>query len=186
MADQITRVSTGKVRFSYAHVFEPTSVEEGGDKKYNISILVKKSDKETIKILTTAYNAAKQKGLNEKFGNKMPKNLDGPFKDGDEKSDEVYAGHWYFGASSKRRPAVVDKNFQAILDPEDFYSGCFGRVCVNFYAYNVGVNKGVTAGLESLMKLSDGEPLGGSGGNPENDFADNSKYNDEEEDDLLD
>lgn len=34
-----TTVVTGKVRFSYAHVFQPTAIDEGAEKKYNTQIL---------------------------------------------------------------------------------------------------------------------------------------------------
>ena len=32
-ATTTTKVTTGEVRFSYAHVFEPHSIDEGGEKK---------------------------------------------------------------------------------------------------------------------------------------------------------
>jgi hypothetical protein len=44
-----TKVVTGKVRFSYANVWEPTSINEGAEKKYNVSIL--NSKKKTLKTL---------------------------------------------------------------------------------------------------------------------------------------
>ena len=36
-----TRVITGEVRFSYAHVWEPSSIN-GGDEKYSVSIIIPK------------------------------------------------------------------------------------------------------------------------------------------------
>ena len=43
---QPTKVITNKVRFSYLHVWEPTTVE-GGDKKYSVSLVIPKSDTKT-------------------------------------------------------------------------------------------------------------------------------------------
>ena len=51
-----TKVVTGKVRFSYANVWEPTSIEEGQPKKYNISILVPKKDKKEFKDIITVVS----------------------------------------------------------------------------------------------------------------------------------
>lgn len=180
----VTRVTTGKVRFSYVHVFEPTSMEEGQEKKYNVSIIIPKKDKATLAKVRSGIEAAEE-GFKAKNGGKLPKKWANPLRDGDEeKEDEAYKDSFFISAKSKRRPKVVDKDFNEILDPEDFYSGCYGRVTLNFYAFDLAGNKGVAAGLENLLKLSDGESLGGGGGDPRNDFADNDDYL-EEDDDLV-
>jgi hypothetical protein len=41
------KVITGKVRFSYANVFEPKSVN-GSTPKYSVSLIIPKSDKKTL------------------------------------------------------------------------------------------------------------------------------------------
>lgn len=176
-----TKVTTNKVRFSYVNVFVPTAMEEGQDKKYNIAILIPKSDKVTVKKIKDAIETAKQSGIESKWNGALPKKLNLPLHDGDEdKDDEAYAGHYYINAKSKNKPKIVDREFEEILDPEDFYSGCYGRACVDFYAYNAGGGKGVAVGIRSLMKLADGEPLGGAASNPREDFGD-----DFEDEDLL-
>ena len=43
-----TKIVTGKVRFCYANVFEPTAMNDGDTPKYNICILIPKSDEKTI------------------------------------------------------------------------------------------------------------------------------------------
>lgn len=65
------------------------------------------------------------------------------------------------------------------MDQSEFYSGCYGRVSLTFYGFNVNGNKGIAAGLQNIMKTDDGEPLGGRS-RAEDDFAD------EEGDDILD
>lgn len=178
----MAKLVTGKVRFSYAHVFVPTAMEEGQEKKYNISILIPKSDKATIAKAKAAIEEAYQKALKDKWGGKAPKKWNNPLRDGDvDKDDEVYAGHYFINAKSTKKPKIVDKDFNEILDPEDFYSGCYGRASVNFFAFDTAGNKGVAAGLENLMKLSDGEALGGSAAAPEDDFADNDEFVDGED-----
>jgi len=50
-----TKVVTGKVRFSYVNVFEPRAMQEGGDKKYSVLLLIPKTDKVTIKKMSRCY-----------------------------------------------------------------------------------------------------------------------------------
>ena len=59
------------------------------------------------------------------------------------------------------QPQIVDQNVQPITDESQVYSGCYGRVSVNFYAFNTNGNRGVAAGLGNIQKLRDGEALGG-------------------------
>lgn len=59
-----------------------------------------------------------------------------------------------------KRPGVVDKARQPITDQEEFYSGCYGYVSINFYPFNAKGNVGVAAGLNNVMKVKDGESLG--------------------------
>lgn len=164
------KVITGKVRFSYANVWEPKSVN-GSDPKYSVSLIIPKSDEKTLQKIKAAIEAAKKDGVS-KLGGKIPANLKTPLRDGDvdRPDDEAYAGSYFINANSHTRPGIVDKNVQPILDPTEFYSGCYGRASIVFYAYNANGNKGIAAGLQNLQKLEDGEPLGGRS-RPEDDFG---------------
>ena len=168
-----TKVVTGKVRFSYANVWEPTAIEDGAPKKYNISILVPKKDKKTLAKLEEAIEAAAT-AFKEKNGGKLPKNFKLPLRDGDDEKedDPAYAGMMFFNASSQRQPAIVDADLDPILDKDEFYSGCWGRASINFYSFDKAGNKGIAAGLNNLQKLEDDEHLGGSYSSPEDDFGD--------------
>ncbi len=85
-----------------------------------------------------------------------------PLRDGDvERDDEAYKGHYFINANSKTAPQIVDKSVKPILDRSEVYSGCYGRVSLNFYAFNSNGNKGVACGLGNIQKIRDGEPLGG-------------------------
>lgn len=166
-----TKVVTGEVRFSYAHVFEPASIE-GSEPKYSVSILIDKNDKKTLSRVKAAIEAAKQAGLS-KFGGKIPANLKLPLRDGDteREDDEVYAGKYFINANAKTKPGLVDKGGNPIIDTTEFYSGCYGHASITFYAFNTSGNKGIAAGLNNLMKTRDGEMLGGRA-SAEDDFAD--------------
>lgn len=180
-----TKVITNKVRFSYVHVFTPTAVGESEDKKYSVSIIIPKSDKETIKLIKEAVKNATEKGKIDKWGGKVPANLKTPLRDGDEErpEDEAYANAYFINASAVTKPGVVDKNLEPITDEEEFYSGCYGRASITFYAFNASGNKGIAAGLNHVQKTSDGEALGGRV-SPEVDFDDEPDFDDE--DDFLD
>ena len=166
-----TKVVTGRVRFSYVNVFTPTSVQEGGEKNYNICILIPKKDKKQIAKLEAAIEAAVEKGV-QKWGGK-PKKIKLPLRDGDdEKEGEEWEGMLFLNAKSNRKPQIVDEDRNPITDQEDFYSGCWGRASLNFYPYDYNGTKGVAVGLNNLQKLEDGERLGGDFSSAEDDFGD--------------
>lgn len=173
-----TKVVTGKVRFSYANVYEAKSIN-GSDPKYSVSLIIPKSDKKTLAEIKAAIDQAKKDGIS-KFGGKVPANLKLPLRDGDvdRADDEAYKDSYFINANSKDKPGIVDKNINPILDQTEFYSGCYGRASINFYAFNQNGNKGVACGLQNLQKLSDGEPLSGRS-RAEDDFST------DEEDDFL-
>ena len=158
----VLKVVTGpKCRMSYANVWEAKAMQ-GQEAKFSVAILVPKSDKVTVQKIKDAIAAARAQGK-EKFGKGWDTNALGlPLHDGDEEKpdDPAYAGHFYFNASSKSRPQIVDADINPIMDQDEFYSGCYARASVNFYAYN-NVKKGVGVGLNNLMKTADGERLGG-------------------------
>ncbi|MBU5439891.1 DUF2815 family protein [Tissierella sp. MSJ-40] len=157
----MTKVITGKVRMSYANVFEPKSIN-GSDPKYSVSLIIPKDDKATIDKIKSAIEVAKQEGIS-KLGGKIPANLKTPLRDGDidKPDDEAYANSYFVNANSTIRPGIVDENLQQIIDTTEFYSGCYGRASIVFYAYNANGSKGIACGLQNLQKLEDGEPLGG-------------------------
>ena len=64
-------------------------------------------------------------------------------------------------ANSINAPQIVDQDVNPILDRSEVYSGCYGRVSINFYAFNTNGNRGVACGLGNIQKTRDGEPLGG-------------------------
>ena len=174
----MTKVITGKVRMSYANVWEPQSVN-GSEPKYSVSLIIPKGDKKTLEKVKKAIEVAKKEGVS-KLGGKIPANLKTPLRDGDvdRPDDEAYANSYFINANSKIKPGIVDRNVEPILDQSEFYSGCYGRASIVFYAYNANGNKGIACGLQNLQKLEDGEPLGGRS-SAEDDFAD------EDEDDIL-
>lgn len=176
-----TKVVTGKVRFCYVNVFKPTAMNEGDTPKYNICILIPKSDTATIDKIKKAIEAAKEVGkakLADKNG-RIPANLKLPLRDGDEErpDDPAFEDHYFINANSMRQPSIVDRSLNPIMSRDEFYSGCYGRASISFYAFNVS-SKGIAAGLNNLQKLEDGEMLAG-GSTAEEDFGGENEWDDD-------
>jgi hypothetical protein len=85
--------------------------------------------------------------------------------------------------SSKQKPVIVDAFRNEVTDPTEVYSGCYGRAAINFYGYNQAGKKGISAGLLSIQKLSDGEPFGTVGS--ADDFDDDYRDADMDDDDFM-
>jgi len=149
------------VRFSYSHVFEPDSMEGSEDKKYSVSILIPKTAKKTLADIKAKLQLAKEAGK-ASWGGKIPATFTHELlRDGDieRPDDPAYEGHYYLNAKSKMQPQVIDTE-GIRLGPEEFYSGCYGCVSFTLYPYSKG-SKGVAAGLGNILKVEDGEKLGG-------------------------
>lgn len=171
-----TSVRLGEVRFSYTAVFQPKKNDDGTPSKYGVCIIIPKEDTETVNLVKEAIDAAKQRGKMEKWGGKIPANVKSCLRDGDidREDDEAFAGCYFLNASSRNKPGVKvleDGVVSDALDEEDFYSGCYGAVTLDFFPYESSGNKGVGAGLNNVIKTRDGDRLSG-GRSADEDFAD--------------
>lgn len=183
-----TKVVTGKVRLSYAHVFEPYAFNEGDEPKYSVVLIIPKSDKVTLAKIKRAQEAAVELGIRSKWKGKKPKNLGNTLRDGD--TDESFDGEefensYVLRVSSRQQPGILDEHRNKMLDSTELYSGCYAFVSINFFPYAAMGNNGISAGLNNIMKAGDGEPLGGRS-RAEDDFADIEVEEDEGAyDDLI-
>ena len=180
-----TKVITGpRTKMSYLHVLEPASIN-GSNPKYSGSFLIPKDSPDVEKI-TKAIQAAYEDGQAKLKGSSKVAPalaaLKTPLRDGDAErpGDEAYAGYYFVNANNSSKPGVVDKDLNPIMDPDEVYSGIFGRVSLTFYAFNSNGNKGIACALNNIQKLADGPRLGGHASAAE-DFGDL-----EDDDDFLD
>lgn len=157
------KVLTPKFRVSFPTVFVPRAAMDGAEVKYSITMLFPK-DADLSRLKAIAKQAA-----TEKWGDKIPKDLRSPFRDGDTKELDGYAGMIFVAASSKMKPGLVNGNREPIIDSGEFYAGCYARATVNAYAYDRNGNKGVAFGLQNIQKLGEGTPFSGRT-KPEEDF----------------
>ena len=102
-----------------------------------------------------------------------------PINDGDEKYEsnpKMYASYkdcYYVNAKANEDypPALFDNHRNEIVDKILMYSGCYVQAIVNLFPYHNKGNTGIGVGLRGLMKVRDGEALGGTGVSA-NDFDD--------------
>lgn len=150
-----TRLMTGKFRVSFPHVFEPTSFE-GQEPKYSITMLFDKDD-ETLKLMKQVAG----KIMKEKWGDKKPQNFNSPFRQGDEKDYDGYAGKVYVKASSKNRPGVIGARNEVLKDGNEFYPGCWARATITCAAWDRFGKTGISFYLGNVQKLADDDAFDG-------------------------
>lgn len=63
--NELTNVTTGKARLSYVHLFKPYAAAPGQEEKFSVTVLVPKSDVDTMNRINAAIEAAKQRGTAE-------------------------------------------------------------------------------------------------------------------------
>lgn len=157
-------VITPKFRAAFVSVFSTTQTPNGQDRYQLTGLFEPGEDLSALKKLA-------KKALEDKWGTdpkQHPKGLRSPFRKQSEKSGQ-YEGFAddddaiFINMATIQQPGIVDENLKDIIDPKQFYSGCYARAEINAYAYDKKGNKGVAFGLNNIQKLEDGERLGGGG-----------------------
>ena len=187
--NSVTRI-TVKAVLSYVNVFKPVIDPKKPDQKpkYKCMLLIDKSDKASVSKIQKAIKAVEEKMISEKYAGKAPKKkISNTFGDGDEDKDgEEYENRYYINVSKHVKPAIVDRKRNPITDSEEVYSGCIANVCIEFYYYWLDESKGITASLEGIQKISDGEPLGASRIRVDEEFEELEDEEDDIDEDDLD
>ena len=163
-----TKVLTGEVRLSYANLTTPRAAQQGSEPKYSVTLLIPKTDAATLKDIEMSMKAAYDDGVSKKWGGAHPQmqsllwDGDGVRKSGLPFGEEC-KGHYVIAASTKNKPQVVGiDNINTELAPNDIYSGMYARCTVHFYGYNKAGRKGIGCALDGIVKMRDGESLGGA------------------------
>lgn len=173
MADKLnTRLQTPIFRASYAYVWEPVA-DKKGTLKYRILMMFPKTT-DLTPLAEAAMNAAINKWGKERaqdlFANRAETGFKWPLRDGDVKAKAkpdkygILAGMNFCNASSKEAPGIVQlegNRVTRIVNPRDFYSGCWAVATVNFFPFEVDGGIGVGVGLNNLCKMKDDERLAG-------------------------
>lgn len=173
----VIKVMTPEFRVSFPYIFEPREkvYEDTGKtyKSYELAMLFAKGTD-----LSALKEAAKEAAV-AKWGTTLPKKLKSPFLNAGEYDYEGYEdGMVLIRTSTNTAPGLIDANLQSIIDPAEFYAGCYARATIVAAAYvsvdkntKAILNQGVKFYLNNVQKLRDGEPLGRGRASPEEDFG---------------
>jgi len=154
MADQII---TPEFRGSFVNLVTPRPPAEGQDPVYSMVVVVPKTETAFLSKLEEEVERVAM----AKWG-KVPPRLKTTLRDGDEEDRPEFRDNIVFNVKSKSRPGVVDNELQPILDPEELYSGAWYRASIHAFAWEHPTGgKGVSFGLDNVMKVKDDEPFSG-------------------------
>lgn len=158
----MTKIITPIFRAAFVGLFRATAPRDNPDGKKKFSIRAVFMPDTDISELKKAVSQC----VAEKWGKTPPKNLRSPFRENGELDNSIAgvpddAIVMTFSANEDRRPGLVDKDLQDIIDEAEVYSGAWFRAQVRPYAYETSGNRGVAFGLENVQKLKDDAPLGG-------------------------
>ena len=157
-------------RLSYANIWEARQSLEGDKMQYSCSLLIPKSDVNTVQAIKALMAKIEKEATTTKWGGKKPATYTHPLlRDGDAEraDDETYAGCYFMNAKANadHPPKIIDARCNPIMDRDEVYSGCYANVKVSIYAYNNPKGgKGLSAGLVAIQKTKDGARLGGDTG----------------------
>ena len=151
------KIITPVFRASFVNVITPRRNEQSGKDEYSIKMIFDRdADLADMKALI-------KEAIAEKWGTNIPQGLKLPLKDGNTGNLEKYPedkDKWIANAKTTlTQPGVVNRQLQPIIDPKEIYSGCYMRASITAYAYDKNGGRGVSFGLQNLIKWEDGDPL---------------------------
>jgi hypothetical protein len=163
-------VLTPQCVLSFPNLFRARAVEEGKEPTFNCTLLFSPEAQATPEF--AAMKAEAQRVAKDFFAKDFASDanfaqyLRNPFRRAEEKP-KYYAdkpGWIFINMSSKQRPGVVkpaQNGVVPISDENDVYAGAGVIVSCGAYAYSQKGNRGVSFGLNNVMKVADGERIGG-------------------------
>ena len=188
MADR-TKFVTPEATLMWAHIFKPKQ-QKRGDPMFQCDLVFSPAAMETPEF--AALKAEAQRVAIEKFGDKLKALIEAdkfisPFWPNKRKlnvetgklPDGYEEGGCYITIKSSMRPGVGKLSPQGpvpVIDENEIYPGCIARASVHCWPYD-NESKGVSFGLNSLLKIREGTRLGGGSGDVKNDFGDWAKSN---------
>lgn len=146
-----TKMVTGKIALHFPHLFRVNDNNKNGNSipKYGTTIIVDKNDAQTLnKMYDAINNAAEIGGFTDNSDFKSPLN------DGDvlHPGESLYRNCMYLYASSSLPPRVVDHKLQDIkFRRDEFLSGTYAKVSLEFVSYKFNGKCGVSANLINVQ-----------------------------------
>lgn len=174
---------TGPVRGSFMHVLVRSPIKETaqgkiGGKFDGTALFPPAADLSVLsagaKELALAHWP--DYGKTDAAGNNIGPNLHSPFNQQSQKLNQpgyTAGGVYITSVADQRAPYAVNGQGAPIIDNNEIYSGAWYFFIIRPFKFDVGMKKGVSFGLQGVMKIADDARLGGGGGggNPGADFA---------------
>lgn len=168
VAKDIITCKTPEGRLRWSDLFEATVNEDSDDSTpyFRATVIfdsAAQASPDYSAMKTAAAQAAKQE-----WGEKLPHKFRSPFRPGSDKDVEKYpefAGDVTFiNVKSKKKPGLVagyvdpqTGKLKVIEDDTEVFNGCYVRLSLTCYAYEVKGNAGVSFGLRNVQKVRDGD-----------------------------
>lgn len=168
----VAKVKLTNVRLSFPSLFTPSSFK-GSKPAYSGTFLLNKvkDKRQILKVKKVIAEVAKAE-----WKTKVPKRLETPLRDGDEKEDlDGYGEDVMFitGRSYDPIPIIDAARNTLTEDDRKIYSGCYVHVVLRIWAQDNEWGKRINCSLQALMFSKDGERFaGGEVVDAEEEFAD--------------
>ena len=182
-------------RLSFEHIFNPSAGPNGGAEKFSAALILEGKNNPQLPKIRKAINdvAEAQWGSRAKAELAKLQSQDRIFlRDGDNSGRAEYAGHWYFNASNKTRPLVVDVDKTPLTEADGKpYSGYYVNMLIEVWAMQNEFGKRICASLKGVQFVRDGDAFTNKRPATVDDFEDvsNTGYAEEgfdaEEESLL-
>lgn len=163
----MSKIILKNVRLSFPSLWETEAYNGVDTGKFGATFLLDKdADADQIKEIKAALvNAAE-----DKFGKPVPKSVKFCLQDGDEKEYDGYANTYAIKATTKKRPAVIDRSKTPVAEADGvIYAGCYVNASIDIWVMDNSYGKRVLASLNGVQFAKDGETFG-VGGNAADDF----------------
>lgn len=186
------RIITPPFRAAFPKLFRPDAMQNSNsDKEFYSVEAVFQTDADLSKMKALARQVAE-----EHWGDKIPKRLESPFRNGNEYNDErenprpELTDTTFIRLKTTRKPGIVDLKRRSIEDESEIYSGCWMRASVYCHPYDNKTDpmrkNGVTFLLNHVQKLKDDEPWGTPRSSAHNDFDDELSVSSDAQNEFAD
>lgn len=169
MSSAPTKVITPKAILSYPHLHQPQPGLNGGKPKYSCALVFPAgSDLSALDAAIATVAEAKWPGKSKAmFAAKGPSALKNPLRN-DTEGKGYPDGATFINVRSEQQPGVVYSHAgpdgKPVVMPvekirDELYPGAFVRASLAFFAYDTNGNRGVSAALNNIQKIGEGERL---------------------------
>ena len=148
---KIHKLITPPAVSAYAWLSKPDEDQQFSDGKYKVTLLLKKTDKDTKKFLADLKKKADAAASEE--WSEVPDDMILPYKDGDEKDREDFQGRWMLTAKTKFRPGMYDSATAPLKEGEEPRSGDIVRISFKLYPYHNTRGHGISAQLVNVQLI---------------------------------